>query len=207
MKNNYPWYDSQWLSSYVQAKKIINQHQPALFDKFVNTMDVLKTRTEFQVIKMKNLIDESTLQEIKELIKEFLSSELEKQELFKFGRLVVHDHSYFNRMQISFTELVCEIAQEPVEPYYNFLSLYNNLGVCEMHMDALFAKWTLDICIEQSEPWPIYLSQVVPWPEFLKNIGGDWENQIKNDSGIQFSEYNLNPGEGIVFFGQQSMAL
>jgi len=96
---------------------------------------------------MKNLIDVSTLQEIKELIKEFLSSELEKQELFKFGRLVVHDHSYFNRMQISFTELVCEIAQEPVEPYYNFLSLYNNLGVCGIYLDFAYSKWTLDVSL------------------------------------------------------------
>ena len=81
-----------------------------------------------------------------------LTDELEKQELFNFGRLVVHDHPYFNQIQNTMTDLVSEIAQEPVEAYYNFLSLYNNLGVCEVHMDALSAKWTLDVCINQSDP-------------------------------------------------------
>jgi len=201
MKNNYPWYDSQWLNSYVQAKKLIKQHYPALLEEFIQTMDVFKTRPDFQVKKLSNILDEVTLQEIKELTENLLTDELEKQELFKFGRLVEHDHPYFNKMQKTFTELVSEIVQEPVEPYYNFLSLYNNLGVCEVHMDALSAKWSLDICIDQSEPWPIYLSQVLPWPENLNNIGNNWESQIINDTGNNFSEYNLKPGEGIVFAG------
>ncbi len=33
------------------------------------------------------------------------------------------------------------------------------------HMDAPDAMWTLDICLEQSEPWPISFSQPVDWPE------------------------------------------
>jgi len=120
---------------------------------------------------------------------------------FDFGRLVVHDHPFFNQIQNTITDVVSEIVQEPVEPYYNFLSLYNNFGVCKVHMDALFAKWTLDVCIDQSEPWPIYLSQVLPWPENLTHDGEEWESEITNDPDNIFSEYKLNIGESIIFSG------
>ena len=201
MKNNYPWYDSQWLNSYVQAKSIIKQHNPALLEEFVNTTNLLRTRSDFQVTKLPNVFNEVTLAETRELIEVLQTDELEKQELFQFGRMVVHDHPYLNRLQKIFTDLVSEIAQEPVEPYYNFLSLYNNLGVCGVHMDAPYAKWTLDICIDQSESWPIYFSSVQPWPESFKHSGNDWETRIKDDPENNFSKYNLEIGEGVVFSG------
>lgn len=201
MKNNYPWYDSQWLNAYVQAKKLIKQHQPALLNEFVNTMDVLKTRSDFQVKKLPNILNEIIINEIRGLIDSLLTDELEKQELFDFGRLVVHNHPYINQLQNTMTGLASEITRELVEPYYNFLSLYNNLSVCGVHMDAPFSKWTLDICIEQSNIWPIYLSQVLPWPENTIHIDKDWESKIKNDPANNFKEYNLEAGEGIVFSG------
>jgi hypothetical protein len=94
------------------------------------------------------------------------------------------------------------LCGEPVEPCYNFLSLYNNLGVCAVHMDAPSAKWTLDYCIEQSAPWPIYLSQVRPWPEAWQcEEGADWEALIKSDSQNRFRSYELREGHAIVFAG------
>lgn len=201
-KNNYPWYDSQWLNVYVQAKELIKHHYPsALLEEFVTTMDVLKTRTDFQVVKQERVFDEKILVETRKLIGKLFSDELEKEEFFNFGRLVIHDHTYFNQLQNTVTDLVSEVTQELVEPYYNFLALYNNFGVCKVHMDALFAKWTLDLCIDQSELWPIYLSQVLPWPENLNYVEEDWESKIKNNPDNNFSEYNLEVGGGIIFSG------
>ena len=201
MKNNYPWYDSQWLSSYVIAKKIIKQYNPTLLEEFVCRTDLLRTRFDFQVTKLPNIVNKTTLKETREFLKELPPNELEKQELFKFGRMVIHDHPYLNRLQKTFTTLVSEIAQEPVEPYYNFLSLYNNLGICAVHMDAPYAKWTLDICVDQSEPWPIYFSSVQPWPESFKHAKNDWGARIIDDPENNFSKYNLQIGEGVVFSG------
>jgi hypothetical protein len=201
VKNPYPWYDSQWLCSYVQAKEIIKQHRPALLQEFIQTLSVFETQSDFQVEKLNNPLKEQTLEEISRLIKESKKNDLEKQELFRFGRLIVHDHPYCNELQKSLTDLVSEIAQEAVEPYYNFLSLYNNLGVCEVHMDAPYAKWTLDICIEQSAPWPIYFSQTRPWPEDFSASGQDWQAQIKGNPENIFTKFTLNSGEGIVFSG------
>ena len=68
-------------------------------------------------------------------------------------------------------------------------------------MDAPSAKWTLDVCIDQSDIWPIYVSQVQSWPEGFDYIGDDWETYVKNDKNNQFSEYNLKIGESVIFAG------
>ncbi|MCY7281379.1 MAG: hypothetical protein LH610_10885 [Sphingomonas bacterium] len=97
----------------------------------------------------------------------------EKHEMLRFGRLIVHEAELCTELQAKLTDRISELVNEPVEPSYNFLSLYNNLGVCAVHMDAPSAKWTFDYCIEQSDPWPIYLSQVQPWPEKWRHDGSD----------------------------------
>jgi hypothetical protein len=183
------------------GQKIFARHDPALLERFIQATDILRTRPDFQIGKLPDVFDEATLQDAREFIAALQTAALEQQELFRFGRLIVHDHPHFNRLQETFTDLVSEIAQEPVEPCYNFLSLYNNLGVCEVHMDAPYAKWTLDICIDQSEPWPIHFSRVRPWPEAFEYRGDDWEVRIKADPENQFTGYALEPGEGIVFAG------
>ena len=92
---------------------------------------------------------------------------------------------------------------EPVEPAYSFLSLYGNLGVCPLHIDSPEAKWTLDLCVGQSSPWPIYFSQVCPWPELAPDIspGSDWEEQIKRSPSLRFTSCTLEPGQAVVFSG------
>jgi hypothetical protein len=114
---------------------------------------------------------------------------------------VVHNHPYFTELQRSTTALVSELAGEPVEPIYNFLSLYSKFGVCPVHLDAPEAKWTLDICIEQTEPWPIHFSQIVPWPEELPYQGDDWQEQIKRAPELKFQSYTLHPGQALLFSG------
>src|SRR5206468_530714 len=80
---------------------------------------------------------------------------------------------------------------------------YGNLGVCPPHMDSPEAKWTLDLCVGQSTPWPIYFSQVCPWPESASDTwrDGDWEEQIKRSPSLRFTSYTLEPGQAVVFSG------
>jgi hypothetical protein len=200
MKSLFPWYDSNWLSSYIHAKNLIQANYPSKYTGFIDTLAPLRTRLDFETIQIGDLFDCATLSEIKELIIKFKKEELEKHEFFKFGRMVVHDDSYFNKLQNQLTQLVSDRVGEDVEPSYNFLSLYNNLGVCGIHMDAPHAKYTLDICIEQSNPWPIHISRIQPWPEQFR-YRKDWEESIKNDLNHDFSPYILSEGEAIIFSG------
>jgi hypothetical protein len=116
---------------------------------------------------------------------------------------VVHDHPFFTELQQRATPWVSELVGEPVEARYNFLSLYTSKGVCAVHLDAPEAKWTLDLCIDQAAPWPIYFSDVQPWPDSVaeawRNEG--WENNIKQTRSLKFSSYTLQPGQAVIFSG------
>ena len=136
MTYTYPWYDSPWLRTYMQAQEIIKQHAPHRLAEFINAFDPLRTRPDYQVEKINEVFEPTLLKEIRDFVDTLKTGEMEKQELLNFGRLVVHDDPYFNQLQKKLTDLVSERVQEPVEPCYNFLSLYNNLGVCKVHMDV-----------------------------------------------------------------------
>ncbi len=152
MTKRYPWYDSSWLSSYVNAKSLIKQNCPEKYELFTRTFDPLRTRTNFETIKISSVFDQSTLAKLKNLIKTLQEQELEKHEFFRFGRFVVHDHPFIQQIQAEMVDLVSDHVGEKVEPSYSFLSLYHNFGVCAVHMDSPSAKWTLDVCIDQSHP-------------------------------------------------------
>ncbi len=201
MKYQFPWYASPWLSSYVTVKAFLKENYPQKLPEFISAFDILRTSSEFRVKELSNLFDETTQEKIRDLIKQLKKEQLEKHEILSFGRLVVHDHEFFTDLQGTITDLVSKAVNEAVEPCYNFLSLYNNLGICGLHLDAPSAKWTVDYCIEQSAPCPIYFSQAQPWSEDWTDITNDWQEQIKNNPSNRFESFTLQSGQAIIFSG------
>jgi hypothetical protein len=199
----YPWYDSVWLSKYEEAKSIIRRVRPDALPAFLTAFRILHTRPDFKVKFLEQPFDDATLAEIRRVTASLQPTDLELHEARQFGRFVVHDHPFFAELQQRTVPWVSEIAGEPVEAGYNFLSLYTSKGVCAVHMDAPRAKWTLDLCIDQGAAWPIYLSEVQPWPdsaeEAWKKEG--WENHIRQSRSLKFSAYTLQPGQAILFSG------
>jgi hypothetical protein len=200
-KQTYPWYDSFWLTKYQGAKDVIQRVRPEKLPAFVAALSGLRTRPGFRTTTIPGLFDDATLATIKQTINTFQLTNLELHELKKFGRFVVHDHPVITELQKKTIHLVSEAVGEPVEASYNFVSLYKKVGVCPIHMDAPQAKWTLDLCIEQSAPWPIHVSQVVPWPEGLTIKEDDWEGAIKESPDYEFTSYTLEPGDALIFSG------
>jgi len=197
-----PWYDANWLLMYKRVEEFIRQNCPWRLDEFLQTFEVLKTRDDFVATKLvKPVFDATMLKKSRQLIRELTVEQHEKHEVSRMGRTIVHDHPYFNEIQRELVGLVSDAVGEPVEPCYNFLCMYSNLGVCDVHMDTPAAKWTLDVCIDQSAPWPIYFSEVRPWPELGQYAGNDWQEQIKKDPDNHFSSLTLFPGEGLIFAG------
>lgn len=196
----FPWYDGYWLYSYVICKKFIAQNYPTKLAHFIESFEVLKTDKSFKTKTLDNLISDKVHLEILHLISEIKQDEFEKHEFFDFGRLIKHNLPFFTRLQEELVKLVSKEVGEELESSYNFLSLYNNLGVLQAHMDAAPAKWTLDYCIEQSSIWPIYLSKVQEWPENFK-IEKNWEEKIKADPTNEFQKFELVPKKAILFSG------
>ena len=179
----------------------IKHKHPEKLKHFVETLDVFKTPLNFKATKVKALLTPLQIEKAIILIHDLTDENFENHELGHFDRKVIHDHPLFVEMQKEITDKVSHLTGEAVEPYYNFSSLYRDMGSCEVHMDAPEAKWTLDVCLEQSNQWPIYFSQIVPWPETLTNDERDWREQIKGDPNNHFEESILQPGENVLFSG------
>ncbi|MFC3100266.1 hypothetical protein ACFODK_05100 [Altererythrobacter lauratis] len=193
-----PWYDAHFLCFYEAAKVYLAKVRPDAIDSFVEGFAPLHTPRDFQVREVEALFSEAELEPIRTVVRDLSSRELERHELEHFGRHVVHDHPYFVDLQLQLTALVSELAGQELEPGYNFLSLYGNMGRCGLHMDQPVSMYTLDICIEQDVEWPIWFSELVDWPdrEILANFD---EEAIKRQ--LRFTPYVLKPGNAILFSG------
>lgn len=73
-----------------------------------------------------------------------------------------HNNLLLQRLhrQRSLIDAASEIFGEPVLPSYVFLSMYSNHGVCPAHRDRPQCKYTVNLCISQDKPWPLYIENV-----------------------------------------------
>jgi len=199
----FPWYDSVWLDEYAKAKAIIRKIKPGALAAFEAAFQVFQTQSDFQVKVIERVFDEKTLEEIRRVVKSLKPSDIEMHEAKSFKRFVVHDNPFFTELQKQIIPLVSAAAGEPVEVSYNFLSLYSAMGVCPVHMDSPEAKWTLDVCLDQSVTWPIYFSRPHAWSEIETQNWSDenWAENIKNSPTADFKSYILEPGQAILFSG------
>ena len=200
----YPWYDSWWLAKYFEARTIIQRRKPEALAEFDRALAPLQTSPTFRTTLLDQPFDAETLDALRKVVKSLRPSDLELHEARAFGRFVVHDHPMFLELQRRAAPIVSGAVGEPVEATYSFLSLYSPRGVCAVHLDAPQAKWTFDLCIDQSAPWPIHLSEVRPWPsaeELTDYAGDDWQEKIKSSSSLKFSGLSPNVGQAVVFSG------
>ncbi len=194
-------YDAVWLKCYYAAKVIVAREAPEKLEHFIASFDPLRTKPDFSARQVSQAIDPGLLANIRAVVGRIPKEQYEFHELKTFGRFVVHNLPEFTAIQAAMTELVGEWAEEKVEPSYNFLSLYTRMGVCDPHLDSPSAKWTLDICIDQSEPWPIHISKPVDWPLNRPNLTDDWRAALCNDPELEFRPVLMAPGDAVLFSG------
>lgn len=91
-----------------------------------------------------------------------------------FGRYAIYNDKELVDFHQSLTPIAIQYIGD-VKPSYNFISLYTpGQGICPKHTDRPQCKYTLGICVNQNDVWPI-------------NIAGD--------------DYLLNEGDCIIYSG------
>ncbi len=168
---------------------------------FLDAMSVFHTSPQAATVRADAIFTPGDLQQIRQVIAGLKPPDLELHEAARFKRLLVHDHPFFTELQHRIAPLVSEAVGEPVELSYNLLSLYAAQGQCSVHLDAPYAKWSLDLCVNQSCVWPIHIGAVRPWPKPDDTLWArpDWESEIKRSAQYNFQTYSLQPGEALLF--------
>ena len=194
----YPWYESYWLSAYTSAKRYLGKHHPEKLAQFEQVLAPLQTDPAFKASLQTDIIRKEEFESLVASLRQIDRLDLPTDEFIMHGRRVIRDDELFDEILRQVTDRVAALVNEPLEPSYSFLALYNNFGVLPPHLDALDAKWTLGICLDQSAPWPIHISQVVSWPEDLAGAGPEVQEQILQDPAIDFGEFLLEPGQAVL---------
>lgn len=199
----FPWYDSVWLSVFEHAKYLIAKTKPEILGDFVDAFARFRAPDAFEARLLPAVFDEETMGEIRQFTAKLAPTQLDYHEALVFKRGLLHTHPFFAQLQERLVDLVSEATGERVESAYNFLSLYGPKGICPLHLDSPEAKWTVDLCISQSAPWPIHFSRVLPWPQRTQEQWGieGWDDQLKRDPASGFRSVSMNPGEAVLFSG------
>ena len=80
----------------------------------------------------------------------------------EFVRRYRHNDHFFVQIHHQLTEFASTLFGEPLKPSYVFLSMYENDGICPLHIDRPQCYRTIDYLIRQddSEPWPIHIAEM-----------------------------------------------
>lgn len=194
------WYDSNFLRRYEAAKYYLLHAMPEALDDFVAGFEPLRPPYGFEIKTVPQLFDDPTARRVREIARSIPDAQRELHEVEHFGRDVVHDHPYFDELQRELLPQVNELAGRELESSYNFLSLYGGSGKCDVHMDEPSAMYTLDYCIEQSDAWPIYFSQLRDWPS--RDEMTKWSpEKVLNDPDVIWTPHSLEPNGALLFNG------
>ncbi len=115
MNRKFPWYDSHWLENYLKAKEAFKKYNPKKLKTFEEAIEPLRTRKDFEVVELPNVLTIETIEKTKEFIRNLETRKKETHEIFTFGRTVLHDDPFFNEMHEQLTDMVSERVGEEVE--------------------------------------------------------------------------------------------
>ncbi len=99
-----------------------------------------------------------------------------------------------------FNPLANKYFHEDLKPSYSLVALYDqNESICPYHVDRKECYRTIDLCINQDKPWPLYIAH-----EGIDiNVTADQYEGRQEDYKKLGQEYLLNPGDAVFYSGTQ----
>ena len=138
----------------LSAENIVWEDQEKLFQYF--TGEKLPYRN-WKPIQVKNVLTAEKLQQLKD----YLKLVLKKPDLMYhcpiFNRYALHDSPYLQQLHKDIKPYMETLMGKELEITYSYLSMYDSNGYCPPHRDRHVCQWTLDLCVNQDQQWPLFV--------------------------------------------------
>lgn len=146
---------------------------------------------------IRGFLDANLLKKIRNICENIKEKQLGEVDENEFFRRSLHNHPTLNVLHKSYVEpRACQLFKEELKASYVYTSLYDTgKGFCPVHTDRPQCYRTIDVCVNQKRPWPIYVLSQLDHPELdLEN-----EESIKKLS----EEFILEPGDALLYSGTE----
>ena len=175
-------------------------------------MDCTRDRTTSGVTVARQLFDPITHEAIKAFIRDRVPMMPLGVDNDSFVRRYAHNVPYFVNIHRQLTQFASEQFGEKLKPSYSFLSMYDDNGICPLHIDRPQCYRTIDYLIQQdqAEPWPICIGEAMT-DEQRAEINESGAGHPETDDEIQariaaetWTEVNLEPNDAVMYSGTHS---
>jgi hypothetical protein len=146
----------------------------------------------FQPTIIKNIFHEDIVYLIKKNVQYLKDSGELELDTTEFRRRSVHNDPFFVEIHHMITERFNKWTGLNTKPSYVYGSFYGDRGVCPPHVDRPQCKYTLDYCINQKEPWAIYVNST-------DDVHQTTREKLKQNA----KPYMLNENDGLILSGTQ----
>lgn len=129
----------------------------------------------------------------------------------RWVRRYANNVPFFVGIHKQLAEFASDLFGEKVKPSYSFLSMYEDNGICPLHIDRPQCRYTIDYLIRQTqaEPWPICIGdhmtdeQRHAYDEAGEGHpeGDDIEARIADEN---WHTVLLNPNDAVCYSGTHS---
>jgi hypothetical protein len=115
------------------------------------------------VLKLNNILAEEDFKYTLSCINRFWKNrkQLMSFDDFMFYRYYLHNPSFLKVMHKKLLPLAQEKFNTELKMSYSFLSMYiKGIGICPLHTDRPQCRYSIDLCLDQISPWPIFINDV-----------------------------------------------
>lgn len=166
-------------------------------------------QTDAAVTVARQLFDPITHEALKAFIRDRVPMMSVSVDTSEYIRRYVSNVPYLVNIHRQLAGYASEAFGEPVKPSYVFLSMYDDGGICPLHIDRPQCRYTIDYLIDQdqSEPWPIRIGGVMT-DDQLTAILESQQVQPTTPEAIaeriaaeEWDEVLLSPNDAVLYSG------
>jgi hypothetical protein len=115
------------------------------------------------ILVLDNLIEQQQYDYILSCINRFwkFKKTLMDYESQIYHRYSIHNPSFLIKIHEQLTTVAEDKFQTKLKKSYCFLSMYlKGEGICPLHTDRPQCKYSIDLCLDQLEPWSIFVNDL-----------------------------------------------